>query len=475
MVKLKEIFLEKINENKDLNKREKKLFVGVDIGRLKNQVAFLSKDRNAELRKREKIENSFWGFMKLLEYIEELIVQESITMENVIIGIESTGHYWKNLYNFFLEKNIEVVMVKNKTVKLKREIKYPYKGKNDSLDSVCIALSLKDDDYIRIRKSNENYDSLRILSKIKDERVKANTQNKNRIIKWLDKHNQIYLKTFVDPYCKTGMALLKCFPGEADIKEKTVEEVIEILRSNNNKNKLQYRKISEYYELLIDILNDIKEIPIGARKEIENLIRLFEDTENYLETLQKDIDELSNEMELPVERFSQLKGLGKNEILDLISEIGMIENYKTSKHLQAYCGLRVIAYKSGEYQIKKPKISKAGNRKARRILFHMALILIARNPDWRKLFAYYLSYNRENQKSKKEMLIAVASKLCRTIFGMLKNDTEFDRKLLFRGLDFSKCNKERFINEYVGEKRNWVITDEELEELFGKSNTKKLF
>ena len=62
----------------------------------------------------------------------------------------------------------------------------------------------------------------------------------------MDKHNQIYLKTFVDPYCKTGMALLKCFPGEADIKEKTVEEIIEILRSNNNKNKLQYRKISEY-------------------------------------------------------------------------------------------------------------------------------------------------------------------------------------------------------------------------------------
>ena len=59
MVKLKEIFLEKINEKKDLNKREKKLFVGVDIGRLKNQVAFLSKDRNADLRKREKVENSF--------------------------------------------------------------------------------------------------------------------------------------------------------------------------------------------------------------------------------------------------------------------------------------------------------------------------------------------------------------------------------------------------------------------------------
>ena len=49
-----------------------------------------------------------------------------------MIGIESTGHYWINFYEFFTKRDYEVVMVKNRVVKLKREAKYSQKGKNDS-------------------------------------------------------------------------------------------------------------------------------------------------------------------------------------------------------------------------------------------------------------------------------------------------------------------------------------------------------
>lgn len=43
MVKLKEIFLEKINEKKDLNKREKKLFVELILEDLKIKWLFYQK------------------------------------------------------------------------------------------------------------------------------------------------------------------------------------------------------------------------------------------------------------------------------------------------------------------------------------------------------------------------------------------------------------------------------------------------
>ncbi|MDY5097904.1 transposase [Clostridium sp.] len=56
----------------------------------------------------------------------------SSSLEEILIGIESTGHYWINFYEFFTKRDYEVVMVKNRVVKLKREAKYSQKGKNDS-------------------------------------------------------------------------------------------------------------------------------------------------------------------------------------------------------------------------------------------------------------------------------------------------------------------------------------------------------
>lgn len=65
------------------------------------------------------------------------------------------------------------------------------------------------------------------------------------------------------------------------------------------------------------------------------------------------------------------------------------------------------------------------------------------------------------------MIVAVACKLLRVLHGMLKYNESFDREKLLKAFDFSKCNKEKFISEYLGDKGNWQITEEELQELFG--------
>lgn len=105
----------------------------------------------------------------------------------------------------------------------------------------------------------------------------------------------------------------------------------------------------------------------------------------------------------------------------------------------------------------------------------MTINLIDKNSDWKKVYCYYKAYNRKSPKANKKMVVAVACKLIRVIFGMLKNASEFDRNIVFKNLDFKKCNKEQFIEEYTGGKRKSVLTEEELEELFDRANTDKLF
>lgn len=165
------------------------------------------------------------------------------------MGIESTGHYWKNIYNLFNKRNYQVVMVKNRIVKLKREAKYSQKGKNDSIDCHCIALVLKDDDYFEIKERDKNYASLKRLARCKEDYTKSNTQNKNRLRAWIDVNNPIYLKIFTDITCKIGRAILREYPSPWDIIDKDINEVKEVLKKDERNKSVAYRLVNEYLVL----------------------------------------------------------------------------------------------------------------------------------------------------------------------------------------------------------------------------------
>lgn len=454
---------------------DKKLFIGIDIGKENNYSSFVLRGRKREIKKRLKTKNNVYGFYKLLEELEKLLIEQSIDLDEVIIGIESTGHYWQNLYDFFDKRNYDVVMVKNRLVKLKREAKYSQKGKNDSIDCHCIALVLLDDDYFIIRKNDRNYDSLRRLSRTKEDYVKLSTQNKNRLRAWIDVNNPVYLMCFVDPFCKTGRAILRDFPSSRDIVNKDIDDIIEILKNDERNKGILYRMVTEYIQLCQELYKDTIKISEGDREEVAIYLSAYESIEDMLDKLKIRINKLAKETIVQLDNFTSIKGLGENEIIDLIAEIGKIENFDCARRLQSYFGLGIKSEQSGNGVMKKPSINKAGNRRGRRGVYHMSMNLVDKNSDWRKLYCYYKAYNRKNSSSNKKMLVAVSCKLLRTIYGILKYNQSFDSEMIFKNLDFSKCNKEKFIEEYNDKKGKWRIGEEELEELFEKPNLNENF
>lgn len=448
------------------NENNKKMFLGIDIGKELNWVSFLSDMKKEEIRKRLKVSNDIYGFYKLLDVIEVYRESENISFEDFLIGIESTGHYWQNLYTFFTKRNMDVVMVKNRLVKLKREAKYSQKGKNDSIDCHCIGLLLKDEDYFEIRESDKNYASLKRLTRCKEDYTKNNTQTKNRLRSWLDVNNPVYLKVFRNITCKTGRAILRLYPSPRDVIDKSIEEIKEELRKDERNKSIVYRQVNEYLILAKDLYKDTIEINIGDREEIKIYLSQYELLENSLKEIKKSIKKLAKETILIYDEVIKIKGLGDDEVISLIAEIGHIENFQSARLLQGYFGLGIMGKSSGK-EVKPPKITKAGSKRARRMLYHMAMNLVSKNSDWRKVYCYYKSYNRNNPNTKKEMIVAVACKLLRVLHGMLKYNESFDRERLIKSFDFTKCNKEKFITEYLGDKGSWQITEEELQELFG--------
>lgn len=442
--------------------RDNKMFIGIDIGKDFNWVAFLHINKKNEIRKRMKINNDIYGFYKLLEILEEYKIKENLNEEDFILGVESTGHYWQNLYNFFSKRNYNVVMVKNRLVKLKREAKYSQKGKNDSIDSHCIALILKDDDYFRIKKVDKSYSALKRLTRCKEDYTKSKAQNKNRLRGWLDVNNPIYLKVFTNIVCKTGMAILRVYPSPWDIVNKDINEVKEVLQKDPRNKGILYRTVNEYLTLAKELYKDTIKINVGDREEVKIYLNQYSILEDSLKELNKSIQKIANENIEQYEKITKIKGVGE-EINTLLAEIGHIENFPSARSLQAYLGLGIQGKSSGK-EVKPAKITKAGNKIGRKILYHTAMNLVSKNTDWRKVYCYYKSYNRDNPNIKKEMLVAVACKFLRIIYGILKYNEEFDREKLFKCYDFTKCNKEKFIAEYTNNK--WSITEEELDELF---------
>ncbi len=538
----------------------KKMFIGIDIGKEINWVSFLSEGKKEEIRKRLKISNDIYGFYKLLEVLEDYKVNEGMTFDEFLIGIESTGHYWQNLYTFFNKRNLDVVMVKNRLVKLKREAKYSQRGKNeigiestghywqnlytffnkrnldvvmvknrlvklkreakysqrgknDSIDCHCIGLVLKDEDYFKIRETDKNYASLKRLTRCKEDYTKNSTQNKNRLRAWLDVNNPIYLKVFKKITCKTGLAILRLYPSPRDIIDKDINELKEELKRDERNKRIVCRDVNEYlllakelykdtieinigdreeikiylnqYEsldernkrivcrdvneyllLAKELYKDTIEINIGDREEIKIYLNQYESLETSLKEIKKSIKKLAKETIVVYDKVTEIKGCGDEEIVSLLSEIGCVENFPSARLLQGYFGLGVRNEVSGK-EVKPAKITKAGSKRSRKMLYHIAMNLVSKNSDWRKVYCYYKSYNRNNPNTKKEMLIAVACKFLRVLYGMMKYNESFDREKLLKSFDFRLCNKEKFITEYLGDTGRWQITEEELQELFG--------
>nr|WP_242861967.1 hypothetical protein [Clostridium perfringens] len=65
------------------------------------------------------------------------------------------------------------------------------------------------------------------------------------------------------------------------------------------------------------------------------------------------------------------------------------------------------------------------------------------------------------------MLIALACKILRVIYGMLKYNMQFDLNEMLKNYDFRNINKEKFIDEFLGnsEKKQKIIP-QEIEEIF---------
>jgi transposase len=162
----------------------------------------------------------------------------------------------------------------------------------------------------------------------------------------------------------------------------------------------------------------------AAKNAIEKVIER-EQIKN-LENERKRIVSSSKEMTGNIEKIMKINGVGFVSACTIIAEADH-NNFKDAKKFAAFFGITPLGFESGSSVKKKSRISKIGEKHVRSSLF-MGAMSVKRH---KRVFAPFISRLENRGKKPKQIICAIMQKIIHLIFGVLKNNQDFNAKLAF--------------------------------------------
>jgi transposase len=214
-------------------------YVGIDIAKSFHVVTILNEDEKKVTNKPIRVTNCIDGFSKLIDKLNSI----SSSKDDFIIGLEATGIYGENLWEFLNSLGYNVKLLNPFQTTRYREQHTMKKVKNDNIDSWIIALFLKDGKFSSGYVTDDEYQSLRTLY-----RNRASMQNNiKEVKKRILTHVTVTfpeLENFMDIFTKSGLALLDKYPTAKHYERSSVDRILKIFRhiKGNNFNNERPRQ-----------------------------------------------------------------------------------------------------------------------------------------------------------------------------------------------------------------------------------------
>lgn len=147
------------------------------------------------------------------------------------------------------------------------------------------------------------------------------------------------------------------------------------------------------------------------------------------EMADKGMEEVKNkkgfkEFEKDIERLKTIPGIDDYSATGLMLEIIAVERFKDVKKLASYAGIHPVYKMSGDGKYGF-KMSKRGRKEIRRLLFTAAMNGIKFNPILKSFYEKKLGEGMNRMAA----IGVCMHKLLRIVYGMLKNEDEFDPKV----------------------------------------------
>jgi len=399
------------------------LILGCDIGSEIHYARAID-TRGRELSKSAfSFSNSLEGFESAKEWAVTIAAQHS--KNQIVLGLEPTGHYWFCLAAWMVTNGISVVQVNPYAVKQTKEVEDNSQRKDDVKDPKLIANLVKDGNFGMPYLPEKLYAEIRRLSMFREQLNEDRIRNLNR----LHREMKIYFPEYKDAFGKVDgsfcMEVLRKAPFPADLIKLGIEGIKQIWHDAKLRGR-GYGNAKTIFEKAQTSVGLKEGCEVGKQAVKWFVNQIIELNEQLLK-----IEEELNEkcMEIPyAENILAIAGIGENTLSGILAEMGDISRFDNVKEIQKLSGLGLVACSSGK-QKGETKISHRGRKKLRYWLFQAAKSAVAHAEEFQELHRYYTTRS-ENPLKKMQSLIVIACKILRVIYTILTKGTKYDPKKL---------------------------------------------
>jgi transposase len=392
-------------------------YLGIDVA--KKSSRYLVLDAEGKRVVSFTLENLKERFQNLLLRLQEA----KIDAKDILAGLEATGWFWENLYQFLQEKGFKVILLNPYYVNKFREA-LAKKAKTDDIDALVIASLLRTGEYMNSIVPEEKIQVLREYTNLRYEFLKTLQDYKRKAISLLGVVFPEYERTALrNPFGVASIQLLKEFPTAKDlalVKPTRIEKIVRSIQGNNF-------DIKEIQSLLDWAKNSIYS---GRAREsrsvsLKMLLEHVSNLNSNIQELDKKIEDVlspDSNGSFPGENLLSIPGVGKKTVAAVLSYLGIDgSSFCSAKKVTGFVGFFPKLYQSGETR-RENRISHRGPKVLRWALYMSAVACLIHNKEMRMI------YNRKISQGKtaKQALIVVAKKLLQIMLAMLKSGKTYN-------------------------------------------------
>ena len=388
-------------------------FIGIDIAKRSHVVGVEEAD-GEHIGECFAIANTSDGFSKLLSRLTKLGIDSS----ECIIGMEATGHYWLNLFEFLNDHGFEIAVINPISTDAFRNVSSIRKAKTDAIDSFLIADLLRFGNYASSKLAEEETDSLKQLTRYRSALVAECTAQKNKATAVLDRIFPEYDTLFSDRYGEASKALLKNGASPEEILATDIRTLTKILKEAS-KSRVGRKKAEEAKEVASTSVG----ISLSSKTlsfELRMIVERIEFTQTQIAELDEEIATL---LELTQGKWlSSIPGIGTTLAAMITAEIGDATRFEDVKKLIAYAGMDASVSQSGQFEGTQNHMSKRGSSQLRYAFMQAA----DRAKTYDPYFKDYYESMKDRGKHHYVALSGVARKLASVILALMKEQRPYE-------------------------------------------------
>lgn len=241
------------------------------------------------------------------------------------VAIESTGVYWKPVFNILTEDNFDLMLVNA------RHVKNVPGRKTDIKDSEWLCKLLKNGLLERNFIPPEDMRNLRDLTRYRGKLVATIASEKNRIIKVLETANIKLSSVLSDVFGESGRQIIEDLAqGQTDPKKLAEHIVGRVKHSKEDFIRALTGRVTKHHTFLI-------------RQSLDHIC----DMGKIIQKIDEEIDAITSQYSKELELLQTVPGINSTLAAVVMAEIGVDMNqFPSDQHISSWAGLSPGSHES---------------------------------------------------------------------------------------------------------------------------------